>query len=102
MIFLWIAIAVVVVGLALVAGLVLPRRRAQQRTLPPRSTEVPPRAAEVEQPPLVAEVAAPPAPEIEPELEAEPGLETPEPTAGRLLRLRSRLARSQSGLGRGL
>ncbi|HLY32961.1 MAG TPA: signal recognition particle-docking protein FtsY, partial [Jatrophihabitantaceae bacterium] len=58
--------------------------------------------AEVEQPPLVAEVAAPPVPEIEPELEAEPGLETPEPTAGRLLRLRSRLARSQSGLGRGL
>jgi fused signal recognition particle receptor len=29
-------------------------------------------------------------------------LETPEPTAGRLLRLRARLARSQSGLGQGL
>jgi fused signal recognition particle receptor len=29
-------------------------------------------------------------------------LETPEPTAGRLLRLRNRLARSQSSLGRGL
>ena len=31
-----------------------------------------------------------------------PTLEVPEPTAGRLLRLRARLARSQSSLGRGL
>jgi fused signal recognition particle receptor len=31
-----------------------------------------------------------------------PAIETPEPTAGRLLRLRSRLARSQNSLGRGL
>jgi fused signal recognition particle receptor len=32
----------------------------------------------------------------------EPTLEVPEPTAGRLVRLRSRLARSQSSLGKGL
>ncbi|RST17159.1 signal recognition particle-docking protein FtsY [Streptomyces sp. WAC05374] len=37
-------------------------------------------------------VAAPPAPEIE----------VPEPTAGRLVRLRARLARSQNSLGKGL
>ena len=41
------------------------------------------------------------APELEAPPEA-PGLERPEPTAGRLLRLRSRLGRSQSALGHGL
>jgi fused signal recognition particle receptor len=48
---------------------------------------------------------APPAPPVElPPAEPEPGLvfETPLPSAGRLIRLRSRLARSQSSLGRGL
>ncbi|MGY2002247.1 signal recognition particle-docking protein FtsY [Blastococcus sp. SYSU DS1024] len=46
---------------------------------------------------------APPAVELPP-AEPEPGLvfETPAPSAGRLVRLRSRLARSQSSLGRGL
>ncbi|MCA1822938.1 MAG: signal recognition particle-docking protein FtsY [Frankia sp.] len=53
---------------------------------PPAPTEVPPAA-----PPVPASVAAP-----------VPELELPAPTAGRLLRLRSRLARSQSTLGRGL
>jgi fused signal recognition particle receptor len=37
-----------------------------------------------------------------PEAPAAPPLEVPEPSAGRLTRLRSRLARSQSTLGRGL
>jgi fused signal recognition particle receptor len=49
--------------------------------------------------------AAPPEAPVElPPAEAEPGLvfETPPPSAGRLVRLRSRLARSQSSLGRGL
>jgi fused signal recognition particle receptor len=36
------------------------------------------------------------------EAEAAPELEVPEPTAGRLVRLRSRLARSQNTLGKGL
>lgn len=41
---------------------------------------------------------------VAPDLQAPPeaGLERPEPSAGRLLRLRSRLGRSQSSLGRGL
>jgi fused signal recognition particle receptor len=58
--------------------------------LPP---EAPAEAPPIETPP----VELPPA-------EPEPGLvfETPPPSAGRLVRLRSRLARSQSNLGRGL
>jgi fused signal recognition particle receptor len=54
-------------------------------------------------------VAAPEAPAVEapavPEAEAAaapPGLEIPAPSMGRLVRLRARLARSQSSLGRGL
>ncbi|MEP7054304.1 MAG: signal recognition particle-docking protein FtsY [Actinomycetota bacterium] len=38
----------------------------------------------------------------DPIVDAPVGLEIPQPSAGRLTRLRSRLARSQSGLGRGL
>jgi fused signal recognition particle receptor len=57
-------------------------------------------------PPAPATVpeAAPEAPVELPPAEPEPGLvfETPPPSAGRLVRLRSRLARSQSSLGRGL
>jgi fused signal recognition particle receptor len=52
-------------------------------------------------------VEAPPAPEAAPETAPEtapeaPALEQPEGTATRLVRLRQRLSRSQSGLGRGL
>lgn len=52
--------------------------------------------------------APPPDPEqragtqVEPELLDEPGVEAPETAEGRLVRLRARLARSQSTLGRGL
>jgi fused signal recognition particle receptor len=54
-------------------------------------------AADLVEPPVAPPVELPPA-------EPEPGLvfETPPPSAGRLVRLRSRLARSQSSLGRGL
>ena len=46
---------------------------------------------------------APPAPTIPaPAGPTVPGLEVPAPTAGRLVRLRARLARSQSVLGKGL
>ncbi|NLU75059.1 signal recognition particle-docking protein FtsY [Streptomyces sp. HNM0575] len=50
---------------------------------------------EVGLPPAEAEAPAAPAP-------AEPAIEEPEPTAGRLVRLRSRLSRSQNTLGKGL
>jgi fused signal recognition particle receptor len=48
-----------------------------------------------EAPPTPEQAQAPPEP-------AAPTLEVPEPTAGRLVRLRARLARSQNLLGRGL
>ncbi|MGW3625847.1 signal recognition particle-docking protein FtsY [Streptomyces sp. NPDC000880] len=64
-----------------------PRRTIEEVDLPA--------AAEAVETPAAVEdpvVAAPPVPEIE----------TPEPTAGRLVRLRARLARSQNSLGKGL
>ena len=106
--------------LALVGFLVSPRRRA----LPP-----PPEAAEAERDavardsrqgavgtlpapprraaPTAAPTAAPPTEALPVDTETveappAPELEVPEPTAGRLVRLRARLARSQSTLGRGL
>ncbi len=64
------------------------------------------RPAEVEagEPPA-AEEAAPATAVEEPEAPAEPpttAIEKPEPAAGRLVRLRARLARSQTSLGKGL
>jgi fused signal recognition particle receptor len=61
-----------------------PRRTIEEVDLPDGSAGV-----AVEEPPVV------------PELEV-PALEIPEPTAGRLVRLRARLSRSQNALGKGL
>jgi fused signal recognition particle receptor len=80
----------VIVGL----GLVVPRlrRRPPAPPVPPEEIRVPEAA------PQVAVLEAPaPAPPVE-----APVLERPEPTAGRLIRLRARLSRSQSVFGRGL
>src|SRR5665811_1634371 len=52
----------------------------------------------IEEPPGIVDGRFPPGVDAPPELL----LETPAPTAGRLVRLRARLARSQSTLGRGL
>ncbi|MFD4257541.1 signal recognition particle-docking protein FtsY [Streptomyces sp. NPDC058534] len=60
-----------------------PRRTIEEVDLPDGGT------ATVEEPPVVEEL------EI-------PQIEVPEPTAGRLVRLRSRLSRSQNALGKGL
>ena len=100
MIVLWIVLAIVVVAAIAIAGLVVTRSR---RRPPPAA----PRPAEVTAPTASPEVAAPET-AAAPETEAAPAdtgvapLETPEPTAGRLHRLRARLGRSQSTLGRGL
>jgi fused signal recognition particle receptor len=94
---LYVAIAVVVVAIVAGALLVAPRRRARRVPPPPSPAtpttvaEAPPEAVAAE--PADAEVAVAPSP---------PALEVPEPTAGRLLRLRARLARSQTSFGRGL
>jgi len=114
----YLLIALALLAAALLGGLLLlaPKRRrggpggasAGTAVVEPReveTVEAPPAPAEViEAPPAPAEVVeaastVAPAPPVEVE---EPGVETPEPTAGRLVRLRARLARSQTSLGRGL
>ncbi|MFI5627846.1 signal recognition particle-docking protein FtsY [Streptomyces sp. NPDC051664] len=111
--------ALVVAGL--VSGLVVSGRKKKQLPPAPSSTPTltPPAEPHVgeeaetprEEPRRTIEEAGPPdaqapvaeAPAVaEPEVPAAPALEIPEPTAGRLVRLRARLARSQSTLGKGL
>jgi fused signal recognition particle receptor len=94
-------VLLVVLGLLVLLGaaLVVPRLRRGEPPAPPAGPEVggaaPPEAPEIA--PVEAEPVAP--------VEAEPVapvVERPAPTAGRLVRLRSRLARSENVLGRGL
>ncbi|MFG3228885.1 signal recognition particle-docking protein FtsY [Kitasatospora sp. NPDC048194] len=120
------AVVIAVVAVGAIAGLVVSGRRRQQ--LPPKSqapvitapkpTPAEPQVGEEAAPPTeeprrtVEEVPLPEAPEapeapgtveVRPvEAEAAPAVEVPEPTAGRLVRLRSRLSRSQNSLGKGL
>ncbi|GAA2899187.1 signal recognition particle-docking protein FtsY [Streptomyces mexicanus] len=61
-----------------------PRRTIEEVDLPEASAPT-----TVEEPPVVEELPVPP-------------IEVPEPTAGRLVRLRARLSRSQNALGKGL
>ena len=107
------AIILFVVLVAGAVGLVVPRMR--RRELPP-----PPAAGgttTLERPPVdqAAPAEAPEAPPVEippveelpplittPEAPEAPAIEKPEPTAGRLVRLRARLSRSQNVFGRGL
>ncbi|GLY72631.1 signal recognition particle-docking protein FtsY [Actinoallomurus iriomotensis] len=100
--YLILAIAIVVV--AVVAGGLFLLRGRGRTAPPPQAPPAPPESgvspggtavleedtATVEAPPV--EVPAPPAPEIE----------LPPPSAGRLVRLRARLSRSQNALGRSL
>jgi fused signal recognition particle receptor len=109
---------IAVVAVAAISGLVVTRRG--RRTAPPRADR--PAATAPPAEPRVGEDAAPvreeerrtvedvALPEAEaaaettvaPEVPEAPPLEVPEPSAGRLVRLRARLARSQNSLGRGL
>jgi len=74
------------------------RERTETPTAP--APTVPPQAPPPSAPPVEPpSVEAPPAVEVPP---AAPAIETPAPTAGRLVRLRSRLSRSQGLLGKGL
>ena len=91
-------VVLLVVLVAGVVGFVVPRLR--RREIPPveggagpTTLERPPAPAEAEAEP----VGLPTLPEELPTL-----VEQPEPTAGRLVRLRARLSRSQSVFGRGL
>ncbi|MEU7132617.1 signal recognition particle-docking protein FtsY [Streptomyces sp. NPDC046261] len=122
------AVVIAVVALGAISGLVVSSRKKKQLppappsspsvTAPPAEPHVgeeaeTPRAEprrtveEVELP--EAPAAEETAPVVEPETAAEaaaapaaPEIEVPEPTAGRLVRLRARLSRSQNSLGKGL
>jgi fused signal recognition particle receptor len=115
----YVLIAIAIVVVALIAGVSLLVGRGRRTTrldddAAEGTTLTRPRPPEVREPsgatasglglPPVTD-QEPEAPEAElPPAEPESGLvfETPLPSAGRLVRLRSRLARSQSSLGRGL
>ncbi|MDT0269351.1 signal recognition particle-docking protein FtsY [Streptomyces sp. DSM 44915] len=109
-------VIIAVVAVLAVAGLLVGRRRGQAPpptgrgggatgTAPPAEPRVGDDAATpvTEERRTVEDVTLPPAPDetvvTEPEA---PEIEVPEPSAGRLVRLRARLARSQSSLGKGL
>lgn len=113
-----VVIAVVVIGA--LGGLVIGSRKKKRLppkapsstptiTAPPAEPHVgdeaetprdePRRTIEEVELPLTGPSASPPVVIEEP---AAPEVETPEPTAGRLVRLRSRLSRSQNALGKGL
>ncbi|MCF3105845.1 signal recognition particle-docking protein FtsY [Streptomyces roseoverticillatus] len=121
------AVVIAVVALGAISGLVVSSRKKKQ--LPPAPPSSPsvtappaePHVGEEAEPPsaeprrTVEEVELPaaeapaaeaapeaPAAPAEPEAPAAPAVEVPEPTAGRLVRLRTRLSRSQNSLGKGL
>ncbi|MGP4001995.1 signal recognition particle-docking protein FtsY [Streptomyces sp. 8N706] len=116
------AVVIALVAIGLVSGLVVGSRRKKQ--LPPSA---PPSAPTITAPPAephvgeeaetprdeprrtieevgLPEAQATAAPEAEAPIVTEPvpPVEIPEPTAGRLVRLRARLSRSQNTLGKGL
>jgi len=100
----WLAIALPSIAVIAIPVLLVGRRRRERRVLTPGPTPSPsPQAAP--QPPTADEVAPdtglaePETGVAEPEAAAPVLVETPEPAAGRLVRLRARLARSGSPLG---
>jgi fused signal recognition particle receptor len=90
----------IVLGIFLVAAFVAFLKAPIRRELPPPeapSVEAP-AASTVETPPR----PVPQAPDAQAPTIETPAVETPPPSAGRMVRLRARLARSQGTLGRGL
>ncbi|GAA2457388.1 signal recognition particle-docking protein FtsY [Streptomyces mauvecolor] len=118
--FVILAVVIALVAVGAISGLVVSSRKKKQLpptappstptiTAPPAEPQVGEDAAETAQEPrrTIEEVglpAAPAAPVVveEPVAPQAPAIEVPEPTAGRLVRLRARLARSQNSLGKGL
>ncbi|HZN18364.1 MAG TPA: signal recognition particle-docking protein FtsY [Micromonosporaceae bacterium] len=107
----YLVLAIVILAVALLGGLALVVPRLRRPPVPPAGpgARADTRTQDVLAPPRPGAQAPPevaPAPPVipgpvVPELVI-PELERPEPTAGRLTRLRARLARSQSTLGKGL
>ncbi|MFB7078216.1 signal recognition particle-docking protein FtsY [Streptomyces sp. NPDC056308] len=119
--FVILAVVIALVAVGVISGLVVSGRKKKQLPPAPSSTPTitPPAEPHVgeeaetprEEPRRTIEEVGPPSAEapveevpeaVEPEAPAAPALEVPEPTAGRLVRLRARLARSQNSLGKGL
>lgn len=117
------AVFIALVAVGAISGLVVSSRKKKQLpptappstptiTAPPAEPQVGEDAVETAEEPrrTIEEVVLPEAeaeapveaPAAEPEAPAAPEIEVPEPTAGRLVRLRARLARSQNSLGKGL
>ncbi|MEU1321616.1 signal recognition particle-docking protein FtsY [Streptomyces microflavus] len=112
------AVVIALAAVGLVGGLVVGSRKKRKLPPPPSSTPTitppaEPQVGEEAETPrdearrTIDEVGLPdataPAEEAPAvELPAPPALEVPEPTEGRLVRLRARLARSQNSLGKGL
>ncbi|GGS74972.1 signal recognition particle-docking protein FtsY [Nonomuraea spiralis] len=106
--YLGVIVIVVVVALLAVGGLFLlfrPGRKAAPPVPPPQAPPLPEEekrpAGPVEEAGGAVTTVPPPIKPAEPMVIA-PEVEVPPPSAGRMVRLRSRLARSQSSLGRGL
>lgn len=113
------AVVIAVVALGTIGGLIIGSRRKKPLPPPPPTTPditappAEPRVGEEAETPrdeprrTIEEVDLPGAPaepgtQAPPAVEAGPEVEVPEPTAGRLVRLRTRLSRSQNALGKGL
>ncbi|MFG1945124.1 signal recognition particle-docking protein FtsY [Nonomuraea sp. NPDC048826] len=107
--YLGVIVIVVLVALIAAGGLFL-LFRPGGKAAPPPPPQAPPLPEEEEKrPPAAADEGAtttipPPAKPVEPAepMVKAPEVEVPPPSAGRMVRLRSRLAKSQSALGRGL
>ncbi|GAB3801280.1 signal recognition particle-docking protein FtsY [Micromonospora zhanjiangensis] len=104
----YLVLSLVLLGVLLLGGLGLVVPKLRRRSLPPEPEVDVRTEEEVAGPPVRAPEAEraptgtlPPPVVEEPWVEAPP-VERPEPTAGRLVRLRNRLSRSQSVFGKGL
>ncbi|MEV5709794.1 signal recognition particle-docking protein FtsY [Actinoallomurus sp. NPDC052274] len=102
----YVILAIAIVVLAVATGVFFLVRGTRRAVPPPRAPEAPktpeaPRGgtAVIEEEELVAPPTRAPTPEAPP---APPALEIPPPSAGRLIRLRARLSRSQNALGKTL
>ncbi|MEU4225397.1 signal recognition particle-docking protein FtsY [Nonomuraea sp. NPDC026600] len=105
--YLGVIVIVVVVALLAAGGLFLllrPGGKAAPPVEPPQTPTLPEQrpAPSVEEGEGATTTLPPPAPAVVVTPEIVPEIEVPPPSAGRMVRLRSRLARSQSALGRGL
>ena len=100
--YLIIALAIVLVGA--LAGLVTSRLRGRSRTAPPPPAPSEPRVGDDAETPRDTPTRTVEDAELpgDTAVETAPPVEKPESTASRLVRLRQRLSRSQSPLGRGL